>query len=270
MVELDVLRSRNTPVYTRVWPDSDALNQRLRDVVINKKATTPGLAKSNCGGWQSERDFQLWPDPAVAEVLDRMRSMLRDVVAATVPGATEDLLTGWDIEAWANVNEESDSVAPHNHASPTNMWAAIYYVKTGEPGSAAVNSGFTRFVNSNGIPRPADEVAEVLTADADVTERQDRCAEGELPYHNTDLQVSPEAGKMVVFPATLWHYVTPYEGDDERITLAFNLRHTGFIRPDPMNLRAETSWMWRNFRGVMVNLEKGKSKVRQLTGSAHS
>jgi uncharacterized protein (TIGR02466 family) len=36
-------------------------------------------------------------------------------------------------------------------------------------------------------------------------------------------RVTPEAGKMVIFPAWLMHGVRPYRGTAERISIAFNL-----------------------------------------------
>jgi hypothetical protein len=34
----------------------------------------------------------------------------------------------------------------------------------------------------------------------------------------------PEAGMMVVFPSWLYHFVNPYFGDGERISIAFNVQ----------------------------------------------
>ena len=36
-------------------------------------------------------------------------------------------------------------------------------------------------------------------------------------------RVTPEAGKMVIFPAWMMHGVRPYRGTAERISIAFNL-----------------------------------------------
>src|SRR4051794_4844877 len=66
-----------SPIFTHVWHGSDELNAQLRQVVLDRMAVSPGLKKSNCGGWQSERNLQLWGAPAIDELLERMRTMLR-------------------------------------------------------------------------------------------------------------------------------------------------------------------------------------------------
>src|SRR5215217_745264 len=61
-----------SPLFTHFWPDCDELNAQLRQVVLDRMAVSPGLKKSHCGGWQSERNLQLWGGPAVEELLARM------------------------------------------------------------------------------------------------------------------------------------------------------------------------------------------------------
>jgi len=34
--------------------------------------------------------------------------------------------------------------------------------------------------------------------------------------------IQPEPGLLIVFPAWLFHYVNPYHGDGERISIAWN------------------------------------------------
>ena len=71
----------------------------------------------------------------------------------------------------------------------------------------------------------------------------------------------PTPGKMGVFPATLPHYVTTYNGTDKRITIAFNLRHTKFAVSDFEN------------ELQMAQMNKQLSGVETLfipTSSAHS
>ena len=41
---------------------------------------------------------------------------------------------------------------------------------------------------------------------------------------HTELELRLQAGELVLFPSWLLHEVLPYEGDDVRITVAFNVR----------------------------------------------
>lgn len=250
-----------SPIFTHVWPDSDELNAQLRRIVLDRMAVSHGLKKSNCGGWQSERNLQLWGGPAIHELLERMHAMLREVIRATVDDPDDDLLTGWDIEAWANVNQLGDTVAAHTHLGGVNMWAAIYYVDTGE-GAGAPSSGFTRFMDMSGIPRPVGVGAPVPSSLPATGDRQERCTQPAW-HGDHDLQLQPQPGKMAVFPATLPHYVTAYQGTGKRITIAFNLRHTKFAVADFENPYSRGRVLWRNYRGPMLAMYHVKRSLRE-------
>jgi len=47
-------------------------------------------------------------------------------------------------------------------------------------------------------------------------------AKMKLPYGNMLAQLSLEAGQLVMFPSWVLHDVKPFEGEGERITIAFN------------------------------------------------
>jgi Putative 2OG-Fe(II) oxygenase len=43
-----------------------------------------------------------------------------------------------------------------------------------------------------------------------------------------DVQIMPQNGRMLLFPASLKHSVESYRGERPCITIAFNLHHPGF------------------------------------------
>lgn len=253
-----------SPIFTHVWPDCADLNAELRRVVLERMATSPGLNKSNCGGWHSETNLQLWEDPAIATLLERMHTMLRSVVRRTVDDPDDELLEGWDVEAWANVNQLGDSAAAHVHSGGVNMWAAVYYVDCGQQ-PECVTSGFTRFMDMSGIPRPISARRRVVASTPDLSRGSsvsvEGCADRDV-IGNDEVELVPTPGKMVVFPATLPHYVTTYNGTDKRITIAFNLRHTKFVVSDFENRYSRRRALWRNYRGPMLIMFEGKRKFR--------
>jgi hypothetical protein len=257
-------KTPGSPIFVQQWPDTADLNARLREVVLKKRETTPGLKKSNCGGWHSQTDFQLWDDPAVRELLTMLHGMVHDVVRATTganPVDDPELFTDWDVESWANVNQLTDSAAQHTHVGGLNLWSAIYYVDTGEANDEVVG-GVTRFIDLSGIPRPITGADGAARVRAPIASLQDRC--GLSPVgEQYDLEIQPVPGKMVFFPSTLPHYVTPYLGTGRRITLAFNLRHKDFVVPDAANPHAGRRTMWRDYRGLMMALYRGKQVARE-------
>jgi len=241
----DVIRFGTVPVLEILWPESTELNARLRDLILARMASSQGLVDSNVGGWQSERALETWNDPAIAVLLERIRVMVRQLVTVTARDAGADHLEGWHIEAWANVNTRGDLNKSHHHAQgrvSRNLWSGIYYLGAVALAPDDALAGVTRFEDRSSVPK------EIL-----------RCPDA----FERELTVVPEAGLMVGFPATLRHYVTPHAGDRERITIAFNLKHHGFViprypEPDP------PTFLWRNLRGPMLVASRARKAARAL------
>jgi len=254
-----------SPLFRYVWPDSEDLNSELRRVVLENMAVSPGVTKSNCGGWHSESNLQLWSDPAITTLMQRAKTMMRAVVRSTVDDPGPELLENWHVEAWANVNEMRDSAAAHHHAYGLNQWAAIYYVDCGQSPDA-VTSGFTRFMDMSGIPRPIAKRRPVVRRSAEISDSSsvsvEGCADRDAP-EPYEVQIAPTPGMILVFPARWWHYVTSYLGADKRITIALNLRHTGFVVPDFETPHSRRRKLWRDHRALMLVLFKGKLKLSE-------
>jgi hypothetical protein len=69
---------------------------------------------------------------------------------------------------------------------------------------------------------------------------------------------------MAIFPATQYHYVRPYSGIGNRISIAFNLHHPDF-RVLYYEGMQEPSWWWRNFRGFAILPSKVPEKIHGLS-----
>jgi len=230
---MELIEFGAVPVLRYLWPESDELNAALRRVVLAKMASSQGLVDSNEGGWHSARDLATWEDPAIATLLERVRTMARELVAATVSSPGSEHLDGWQIEGWANVNTRGALNKSHHHAggrTNRNLWSGVYYVDDGGLAADVRDAGVTKFEDRSGVPK------EIL-----------RCPN---PFER-ELTVVPTPGLMVCFPATLRHYVCPHPTGAARITIAFNLKHPGFVipryaEPDP------PTFLWRNLRGPML------------------
>ncbi len=74
------------------------------------------------------------------------------------------------------------------------VWSGVVYVDMGDPDAVPADNAYIAFVD----PRPAN-------------------------IHATTLQIRPEAGLLLMFPAWLPHYVNPYKGKGTRISIAFNV-----------------------------------------------
>jgi uncharacterized protein (TIGR02466 family) len=194
------------PIVRRRWSDSNALNTALRELILRQTAGTKGVAISNVGGWHSPKNLHERRESCVRDLVDRIEEMARDLVRETVCDPTAAHLSGWEIEAWANVNRRGDYNAAHIH-EPKFIWSGVYYV---DPGDAEPASGCIKFEDRSGV-------AKEIVHNPDPFERE--------------VAVKPEAGLMLMFPVTLFHYVEPYLGQSPRISIAFNLANAGFTIP---------------------------------------
>lgn len=147
-----------------------------------------GRVVSNRGGYQSS--LYMSSDDcgvsAVHEMLSESREYVREFL---------EYHYGLDVKEycwWANVNALGDFNLPHNHAK-TDL-CAVYFAKAPE-GSGRL-----------------------------VLERNDGASYSNL-YNNIDcgrsLRITPEEGRLYIFPGHLWHWVEPSEST-ERISFAIN------------------------------------------------
>src|SRR5215813_10605974 len=81
----ELLELFTTPILRYLWPDSGSLNAQLRAVVLSKMEESPGVVKTNRGGWQSEADLQTWQEDSIKTLLSRIQCMMREMVRRTVP-----------------------------------------------------------------------------------------------------------------------------------------------------------------------------------------
>jgi hypothetical protein len=104
---------------------------------------------------------------------------------------------------WMNYNESPITSAPHSHAPA--FFSGVYYVKSSE------GSGNLDFMNP---------VSEVSWAIGPGTRLKNNA------YNSDRWAIKPEAGKLIIFPSWLTHYVCPRTDDKDRISIAFNSKIT--------------------------------------------
>jgi uncharacterized protein (TIGR02466 family) len=110
-------------------------------------------------------------------------------------------------ESWLNKTEKGQS--HHRHWHPNSVLSGIVYLST------SGDSGKTRFVSSD------YSTFEFEANEANI-------------YNSKTWTITPEVGKILIFPSSLEHMVDPYEGDEPRITLAFNTFVKGPISSNPL------------------------------------
>lgn len=171
------------------------LNDRLRDIVLAREARDPGIVASNVDGWHSGADLMDWDYPEIRLLTRAFLDAGVDMTRASLPPDLDgDIHTEFYGGCWANVLRDGGYNKIHNH--PGAVWSGCYYVSTGEPDPDPVHgcNGCIEFQD----PRPGN-------------------------IHGGKEAVQPEAGLMLMFPSWINHYVNPFKGKGERISIAFNL-----------------------------------------------
>jgi len=196
-----------TPVGNFRIPEADPVNAELKRLILEREAADPTAAqKSNAGGWHSRTDLLTWPHPAISTLRDWFLEATRAMIDASMEltraaGLNRPFKGSLQMAAWANVSRRGNYNRIHNH--PGSAWSGVYYVDAGQEVPAQPLSGVLELLD----PRPFTEMVPTP---------------GE-PFGQKAV-VRPRAGAMVVFPGWMYHFVNPYQGDGERISIAFNVR----------------------------------------------
>jgi len=208
-----------TPLLQRGLPEAAALNAELAAWALQLRSQSPGVRRTNAGGWHSEKLAALADQPkAVQAFLAEAQQALSDWAMATHALPQRPDPAAWRLEFWANVNQRGHHNLAHDHFKTGWAASAVYYVATGGPEA----EGHTVFLNQYSLP------AFVATP---------------LRPRQAEHAVVPQDGLLLVFPSWLGHRVTPYQGEGERITLALNAGH-----PDlPVARQGDRTWpAWLN------------------------
>ncbi|CAN5404309.1 hypothetical protein BH23BAC1_BH23BAC1_51710 [soil metagenome] len=196
---------------------------------------------SNRGGWQSKTDLFESDNKTISLFKEKILKAHKQLLKHLNQDNSDENLKDWLIEAWANINLKGHSNSSHDHTKNHNLWSGIYYLENGgnEKDIAGETVFEDRHYTSNGytVNRVPSEIRNMA------------------PVKN-EYKIQPKTGMMVLFPGTLFHRVEKYNGQNERITIAFNLRHKNFGYYDfdseiPGSSGKLKNWLWYNFRGAM-------------------
>jgi uncharacterized protein (TIGR02466 family) len=186
--------SWQTPIYRRQIEDCESVNQALVKEIRGLEATGDSMslgmvnaAKSGFTILRSSTDAVQTLHSWIFDAADQMNKWCI--------GDQADLISDWMIsEAWAVIYR---SYGYHKlHAHHGSSWSGVYYVTTG---NLAAGAGAIEFVD----PRVG-----ALVSDSSA---------------RSTILLDPKPGMLIAFPSWLQHWVTPVEGSDERICIAFNV-----------------------------------------------
>lgn len=193
-----------SPLLEHVWAEAGALNDALRDSILQHAAAHPGEERSNLGGWHSETGGLEFCGAAGERLIQWIGAMTEEATFRLYRqyGRPQEALN-WSLSAWANVNQPGHGNNVHTHPGAT--WSGVYYVDDGGTDGAGEATAI-QFADPNPV-RTNLFFPDLL---------------------NAALRFQPRPGLMILFPSYLPHSVPAHRGTRARISVAFNVRKDPF------------------------------------------
>jgi uncharacterized protein (TIGR02466 family) len=192
-----------TPLVRDIWEEGVELNPILRDRILAHEANSPGIVKSNYGGWHSETGQLEFCGDVGERLLSRVLAFTDEATRRFFAQHNKPSPTfSWKLTAWANVSRNGDFNSAHVH--PGSTWSGTYYVDTGDPTDPQRGT----------LLHLLDPIMAARTTFLSV-------GESSVP---ANFVINPTPGLMILFPSYLPHEVYPHKGDAPRISIAFNLK----------------------------------------------
>tara|TARA_R100001082_G_scaffold10890_1_gene5932 strand:- start:203 stop:781 length:579 start_codon:yes stop_codon:yes gene_type:complete len=172
-------------------------NQLARDI-INWSNQDKGVSKTNYKGWHSTTDMAIKPE--YSQLVSELNIMQKEIYDNEHIDRHAKLGN-----MWANINPPGSMNMPHLH--PNALFSGAYYIKT------PLNSGRLKVID----PRPG--VQTMMPVRKSGNPGKDFWRE---------IHIEAVSGRIIMFPAWLWHSVEENKSNDIRISVSFNFIQDGF------------------------------------------
>lgn len=202
--DLDVTQSMvslfPTLVVNHHFEGVDDMNAALLDTIEAEAATAESVDTSNVGGFHSGPDFLLQDVACIAELRTRLQGVLVQLTRAVLRPREGNRKVHFELQGWANRLMRNDYHAVHSH--PNYFWSGIYFLTDNPPVPEHPLSGKLELMD----PRSG----------ASISDPRDTTLYGRY-------LVDPRAGQLLIFPSWLMHCVHPYQGEQPRVSIGFNV-----------------------------------------------
>ena len=200
LLDFDRLASRREITEVPGYPSVENFNRDLASYILARPDLVEDLPET--ATQQGQQTATLFSD--VAQRSQTLKTLIetacRDYVAQNQgPGGLPffaSLPADWTLNSNAVVLRSSGYQDAHMHTS--GYVSGVYYVQV--PSEVAVGNGEAGCLYFTDKERPAAEA-----------QKHAHC------------MIRPQAGVMLLFPSYFWHGVAPFEGESERICVAFDV-----------------------------------------------
>lgn len=193
-------------MFEATWDQHQEHQAELKSVCDRLKAAHDhsGVSENiKHGLYESGFNFVLQPDESVQAWKQWVSETVYNAVVATNLRYWPD---GCRVaielhESWCHITDQGGYHDRHIH--PNSAWSVIYYL---DPGDSDIDtaSGVNRFYNPSSV----------------------QYSDGGTLWssESSSVDISPEAGNLVIFPSWIQHSAMPYRGDRPRYILSCNCR----------------------------------------------
>jgi len=181
-----------TIIYVKDLPNANELNSYLEKHIVEWSNQDKGVLKTNVKGWHSQTDMNHKKEyePLIKELFQMQNEIIQEEYLDIKPRLGN---------MWANINPPGGYNQSHLH--PNSLFSGAYYIK------AQPNSGRLMLMD----PRPG------------VQQNMPARKPGKIPRELwRETYYDPVPGRIIMFPAWMWHKVEPNQSKDIRISVSFN------------------------------------------------
>ena len=178
--------------------DVELDNNKLAQDIINWSNQDKGISKTNVKGWHSKTDMATKPEYQL--LITELMRMKQEIYKHEHLDRCARLGN-----MWANINPPGGMNQPHIH--PNALFSGVYYIKSNP------QAGRLKIYD----PRPGAQINMPTRKPGDPGKDLWR-----------DANIEPIPGRIIMFPAWLWHSVEPNKSDNTRISVSFNFIQDGF------------------------------------------
>ena len=204
-LQAQIIGAFETPIAIVKVANPAPLVAQLRELILAKRASHPGVIRSNIGGWHSDADMLDWGGDDAYRVADAAVRMAKRMTYFSEPAGADAY--DWSLQMWANVSGPGSANLTHTH--PGNLFACVFYVDFG--GEPSDDTGGEFFLEDPRFPMTAMHLPALRVRGSDGNPQR------------TVLNFRQEPGDLIMFPAWMRHGVLAYRGTRERISIAINV-----------------------------------------------
>ncbi|CAN5284923.1 hypothetical protein BH09PSE2_BH09PSE2_25450 [soil metagenome] len=182
------------------WGDLTAFLSDLSAALTRLHTTrTHPVGQSVRGGTQTTRNLLTIDDPAIRGLFRALDAPIRRHIAGLGEGSDplrRRNLVGYAYAGAWSVRLRAGGGRHADHVHPAGWLSSACYIDVPHGAQGEDRAGWIRFGEPGTPTRPPLEAEHF---------------------------VRPEPGRLVLFPSYMWHGVTPFSGEEPRLTVAFDL-----------------------------------------------